>query len=272
LRKHASLRIIYAFDVVDEKSGSKIRGEERSVTIPIGAAGTSHAFAMQSLWIEAQPTGIEDALKAAYSRLRDAEATASAAKSRAIALRDEVIRARHHAGSTARANELSLRERALEKRQADLNDEVIRIENTVARALADAESTKREAAKAVSDAAQRLAVAEDEIARLRARDAAVRSANARSRAWRATDAPDTAKNTNTTATSAGTIIDVPLHQSERSRAHPPRSTDAALSIYSAVDSQQRSAARILALAEERLARLTRGDILNPTTCTPTSTS
>ena len=57
----ASLRIVYAFDTFDANTGERIRGDEKVITIPIGAACTAHAFAMQSVWIESAPTGIEDA-------------------------------------------------------------------------------------------------------------------------------------------------------------------------------------------------------------------
>lgn len=183
LEKNASLRIVYAFDRVDE-AGHETRGDEKAITIPIGAAGTAHAFAMQSLWIEAQPTGIEGALKAAYSRLRDAEATASSAKSRAITLHGELIRARHHAGSTERARQLTQRELVLEKREADLNAEIIELESAAARARTESETIRLDAARAVSDISQRLQVAEEEIDRLRAVESAVTRAQSRSKSWR----------------------------------------------------------------------------------------
>ena len=229
LEKNASLRIVYAFDNVDE-AGNETRGDEKAITIPIGAAGTAHAFAMQSLWIEAQPTGIEGALKAAYARLRDAEATASSAKSRAITLHSELIRARHHAGSTERARQLTQRELVLEKREADLNAEIIELESAAARARTESESIRLDAARAVSDISERLQVAEEEIARLRAVESAVTRAQSRSKSWRR----------ETVALSAADE-DVAARRRAAIGAH-------------------RNAASTLELAEARLARLTAATI------------
>ena len=183
-RRPATLRITYAFDVRDSQTGDVVKGDERMITIPVGAAGTPHAFAMQSVWLEAACTGIEDALKAAYSRLRDAESTASAAKVRAIALQGEAARMRHHGGSSARAQALERRELEIERREAQLNAEVVEIEGMVARAREEAEAMRREANRIVADASASLRVKDDEIERLRALQSSVTRAQNRSKSWR----------------------------------------------------------------------------------------
>jgi len=183
-RRPATLRITYAFDVRDSQTGDVVKGDERMITIPVGAAGTPHAFAMQSVWLEAACTGIEDALKAAYSRLRDAESTASAAKVRAIALQGEAARMRHHGGSSARAQALERRELELERRESQLNAEVVEIEGMVARAREEAEAMRREANRIVADASASLRVKDDEIERLRALQSSVTRAQNRSKSWR----------------------------------------------------------------------------------------
>ncbi len=183
-RRPATLRITYAFDVRDSQTGDVVKGDERMITIPVGAAGTPHAFAMQSVWLEAACTGIEDALKASYSRLRDAESTASAAKVRAIALQGEAARMRHHGGSSARAQALERRELEIERREAQLNAEVVEIEGMVARAREEAEAMRREANRIVADASASLRVKDDEIERLRALQSSVTRAQNRSKSWR----------------------------------------------------------------------------------------
>lgn len=180
----ASLRIVYAFDTFDSNTGERIRGDEKVITIPIGAACTAHAFAMQSVWIESAPTGIEDALKAAYSRLRDAEAAASNAKTRAIALQVECIKLRHQNGSAQRAFELDAREHALLERQAELDAQTLELEVVLARARAENERVNRDASRLVSDASAKLRVAEDEIARLHATERARALASTRAAEWR----------------------------------------------------------------------------------------
>jgi len=187
VRSNATLRLTYAFDVRDVNTGEISRGEERTAVVPVGAAGTPHAFAMQSVWLESGITGIEDVLKAAYSRLRDAESTASAAKIRAIALHGEASRAKRRAGSSARAEALDRRENALDRRESALASEVVALESTVARAREESEAIRRDAARVVADAESRLAVAEDEIRRLRSVQSAVGRANDRSKAWRRGD-------------------------------------------------------------------------------------
>jgi hypothetical protein len=139
---------------------------------------------MQSVWLEAACTGIEDALKASYSRLRDAESTASAAKVRAIALQGEAARMRHHGGSSARAQALERRELEIERREAQLNAEVVEIEGMVARAREEAEAMRREANRIVADASASLRVKDDEIERLRALQSSVTRAQNRSKSWR----------------------------------------------------------------------------------------
>lgn len=187
VRSNATLRLTYAYDVRDVNTGEISRGEERTAVVPVGAAGTPHAFAMQSVWLESGITGIEDVLKAAYSRLRDAESTASAAKIRAIALHGEASRAKRRAGSSARAEALDRRENALDRRESALASEVVALESTVARAREESEAIRRDAARVVADAESRLAVAEDEIRRLRSVQSAVGRANDRSKAWRRGD-------------------------------------------------------------------------------------
>ena len=187
VRSNATLRLTYAFDVRDVNTGEISRGEERTAVVPVGAAGTPHAFAMQSVWLESSITGIEDVLKAAYSRLRDAESTASAAKIRAIALHGEASRAKRRAGSSARAEALDRRENAIDRRESALASEVVALESTVARAREESEAIRRDAARVVADAESRLAVAEDEIRRLRSVQSAVGRANDRSKAWRRGD-------------------------------------------------------------------------------------
>ncbi len=180
VRSNATLRLTYAFDVRNVDTGEVSRGEERTTTVPVGAAGTPHAFAMQSVWLESGVTGIEDVLKAAYSRLRDAESTASAAKIRAIALHGEASRAKRRAGSSARID-------ALDRRENALASEIVALESTVARAREESEAVRRDAARVVADAESRLAVAEDEIRRLRSVQSAVGRANDRSKTWRRGD-------------------------------------------------------------------------------------
>jgi hypothetical protein len=187
VRSNATLRLTYAFDVRNVDTGEVSRGEERTTTVPVGAAGTPHAFAMQSVWLESGVTGIEDVLKAAYSRLRDAESTASAAKIRAIALHGEASRAKRRAGSSARIDALDRRENALDRRESALASEIVALESTVARAREESEAVRRDAARVVADAESRLAVAEDEIRRLRAVQSAVGRANDRSKTWRRGD-------------------------------------------------------------------------------------
>jgi hypothetical protein len=183
-RRPATLRITYAFDVRDSQTGNVVKGDERMITIPVGAAGTPHAFAMQSVWLESACTGIEDALKAAYSRLRDAESTASAAKVRAIALQSEAARVRHQGGSSARAQALDRRELEIERREAALKAEVVEIEGLLARVREEAHAERREANRIVADASASLRVKDDEIERLRALHASVTRAQHRSKAWR----------------------------------------------------------------------------------------
>ena len=115
---------------------------------------------MQSVWLESGVTGIEDVLKAAYSRLRDAESTASAAKIRAIALHGEASRAKRRAGSSARIDALDRRENALDRRESALASEIVALESTVARAREESEAVRRDAARVAADAESRLAVAE----------------------------------------------------------------------------------------------------------------
>jgi len=184
---NATLRLTYAFDLKDVNTGEISRGEERTAVVSVGAAGTPHAFAMQSVWLESGITGIEDVLKAAYSRLRDAESTASAAKIRAIALLGEASRAKRRAGSSARSEALDRRENALNRRESALASEVVALESTVARAREESEAIRRDAARVVADAESRLAVAEDEIRRLRSVQSAVGRANDRSKTWRRGD-------------------------------------------------------------------------------------
>ena len=186
-RSNATLRLTYAFDLKDVNTGEISRGEERTAVVSVGAAGTPHAFAMQSVWLESGITGIEDVLKAAYSRLRDAESTASAAKIRAIALLGEASRAKRRAGSSARSEALDRRENALNRRESALASEVVALESTVARAREESEAIRRDAARVVADAESRLAVAEDEIRRLRSVQSAVGRANDRSKTWRRGD-------------------------------------------------------------------------------------
>jgi hypothetical protein len=186
-RSNATLRLTYAFDLKDVDTGEISRGEERTAVVSVGAAGTPHAFAMQSVWLESGITGIEDVLKAAYSRLRDAESTASAAKIRAIALLGEASRAKRRAGSSARSEALDRRENALNRRESALASEVVALESTVARAREESEAIRRDAARVVADAESRLAVAEDEIRRLRSVQSAVGRANDRSKTWRRGD-------------------------------------------------------------------------------------
>ena len=145
VRSNATLRLTYAFDVRNVDTGEVSRGEERTTTVPVGAAGTPHAFAMQSVWLESGVTGIEDVLKAAYSRLRDAESTASAAKIRAIALHGEASRAKRRAGSSARIDALDRRENALDRRESALASEIVALESTVARAREESEAVRRDA-------------------------------------------------------------------------------------------------------------------------------
>lgn len=187
-RQPASLRVTYAFDAHDAVTGSVTRGDERVIEIPIGAAGTRHAFAMQSVWIEASPTSVEDALKAAYSRLRDAETTASSAKLRAIALHAELIHVRQFGGSSARAQAIERRELDLERREAELAAEIAEIEIALARARDETAAVRREAHRAVADANVQLRVKEDEIERLRAVQTARARARDRSKSWRRDDA------------------------------------------------------------------------------------
>ena len=187
VRSNATLRLTYAFDVRNVDTGEVSRGEERTTTVPVGAAGTPHAFAMQSVWLESGVTGIEDVLKAAYSRLRDAESTASAAKIRAIALHGEASRAKRRAGSSARIDALDRRENALDRRESALASEIVALESTVARAREESEAVRRDAARVAADAESRLAVAEDEIRRLRSVQSAVGRANDRSKTWRRGD-------------------------------------------------------------------------------------
>lgn len=197
-RQPASLRVTYAFDAHDAITGGVTRGDERAIEIQIGAAGTRHAFAMQSVWIEASPTSIEDALKAAYSRLRDAETTASTAKLRAIALHAEIIHLRQYGGSSARAQAIERRELDLERREAELAAEIAEIEIALARARDETAAVRREAHRAVADANVQLRVKEDEIERLRAVQTARAKARDRSKSWRRDDdaasrAPESAR-------------------------------------------------------------------------------
>ena len=188
VRSNATLRLTYAFDVRNVDTGEVSRGEELTTTVPVGAAGTPHAFAMQSVWLESGVTGIEDVLKAAYSRLRDAESTASAAKIRAIgvARRGEQGQALALLGSSARIDALDRRENALDRRESALASEIVALESTVARAREESEAVRRDAAR-VARRRRRLAVAEDEIRRLRAVQSAVGRANDRSKTWRRGD-------------------------------------------------------------------------------------
>jgi len=187
-RQPASLRVTYAFDTHDAVTGSVTRGDERVIEIPIGAAGSRHAFAMQSVWIEASPTSVEDALKAAYSRLRDAETTASSAKLRAIALHAELIQLRQYGGSSARAQAIERREIDLERRETELAAEIAEIEIALARARDETAAVRREAHRAVADANVQLRVKVDEIERLRAVQNARAKARDRSKSWRRDDA------------------------------------------------------------------------------------
>ncbi|OUS44988.1 hypothetical protein BE221DRAFT_195348, partial [Ostreococcus tauri] len=182
-RRPAILRVTYAFDAMDDATGIAIKGDERSVEIPIGAAGTPHAFAMQSLWIESVPSSVEDALKAAYARLRDAETTASSAKVKAIELYGQILRDRQRAGSSARARSLERRELELEQREAQLAAEVAEIEIAVTRAREEAEAVRRESHRLVADANAQIRAKDDEIERLRAVETSSRRARVRSKSW-----------------------------------------------------------------------------------------
>lgn len=182
-RRPAILRVTYAFNAMDDATGMAIKGDERSVEIPIGAAGTPHAFAMQSLWIESVPSSVEDALKAAYARLRDAETTASSSKVKAIELYGQILRDRQRAGSSARARSLERRELELEQREAQLAVEVAEIEIAVTRAREEAEAVRRESHRLVADANAQIRAKDDEIERLRAVETSSRRARVRSKSW-----------------------------------------------------------------------------------------
>jgi len=118
----------------------------------------------------------------------------------------------------------------LEKREADLNAEIIELESAAARARTESESIRLDAARAVSDISERLQVAEEEIARLRAVESAVTRAQSRSKSWRR----------ETVALSAADE-DVAARRRAAIGAH-------------------RNAASTLELAEARLARLTAATI------------
>ena len=223
--KSATLRIAYAFDVVDADTGARVRSEEKAITIPIGAASTAHAFAMQSVWIEAVPTSVEDALKSSFSRLRDAEAAASSAKTRAIALTHDVIELRHRNGSALRALDLDARESALDVRSEQLDAEAAGARTALALAKAESERVTRDAERIVANARANLRVAEDEILRLHALERARVHRSAPQRADRRAD------------------VDVD--------AATPTSAERAKSI-----ARSRSAADAIALAEARLKRIT----------------